>query len=61
MISRMRDRIKRLHWIAAHAHDQRIVDSVTEMAAQIEADIQTLQGKEPDAPVTIHLEVPKEG
>jgi hypothetical protein len=59
IISHMRDRVKRLLWIAANSHDQQIIDSGTEMAAQIEADIRTLQGEEPNPPMTIHLEPPQ--
>jgi hypothetical protein len=59
LIARMQERLHRLRKVAAMAHDQRIVELVSQTADEIEADIHKMETGE-EGTVTIHLEPPSE-
>lgn len=56
LVSRMRDRAKRLRKVATMAHDPEIIEIVLKAVAEIEADICKLENE--GEPIIIHLEPP---
>ena len=59
-MQRLDIRLERLRRVAAMAHEQRIIDLVSQTADEIEADIREIEADDPGT-VTIHLEPPPQG
>jgi hypothetical protein len=55
----MRQRLARLRRVAAIAHDQHIIDLVTQTADEIEADIRRIEAGKSER-VTLHLRPPRQ-